>query len=151
MQDKVQFRRYGKLSNVPYVETTTFLLEGTNGVGVGDTRLLKLEGLEGRWFWFASENFLGDASLHAAMDKGVAINPYAVPLKPGMDLITEAEYNDLLNQNKVTIEAVKSQAAKEIAEHEESQRVQEKLKSDRKKEILAKLGLSEEEVDIVLG
>lgn len=138
--DIAVYSRYGRLNDAPYQETAVFVLAGTNGSSQEDPRKVSLphDGHKGRWLLSYMENCLSDPTKLSS-----GYHPLSLPLAATAEVITEEQYIAEKGRIASSSEVARQSMMRVQALHQESK--------DKKVKILKALGLSNEEVEILLS
>lgn len=134
------YSRFGKYNGQPYQETAVFVRAGTNGSSLEDPRIVTLPHDEhkGKWLLSYSENMLGKPEL---LNSGY--HPLALPLSDKAELLTEEEYVAAKGRVISSAELTTQSMMRVTALHQENK--------DKKAIILRALGLTADEIDIMLS
>lgn len=107
---KAKVTRYVQNGTVSWEETTTFLREGFHGTVEGDPRLIRLAGVEGKWFWVSTFPApANDISALPLNDPTQAWDYFAAPLAESHSVMNKKAFE---NQQKVTQKFALTNASK---------------------------------------
>lgn len=137
--DVVMYSRYGEYLGQPYEEMMVFVRSGTNGFEDGDPQEVELPDRDGFWMMSHCDNFLGNPEL---VNSGM--HYFLIPLSKNATILTEEEYFKRVPQF-MRKEAEKKQLA--ITRLAQAQ----KQRRDQRSAVLSKLGLTQDEVEILMG
>ena len=137
--DVVMYSRYGRYSGQPYEEMMIFVRAGTYGFEPGDPQEVELPDRDGRWMMSHCEHFLGNPDF---VDTGM--HYFDIPLSKHAVLLTEEEYYRAVPLFEQEKEQKKKQAFMRLAEMQQQRR-------DKRAALLSRLGLNENEVELLMS
>lgn len=135
--------RYMTQDNIPYKETLLFGSPEELSIDPEDVRLIKIEGQEGKWFWYQGMNFKSvdpDFWNDEISYQEKNWDPYTHKMEDGVKESDQATYDAYV--------VAQADLAKKL--QEDTLAMFEKDRKD-KTAVYEKMGLSAEEIAIVLG
>lgn len=133
------YSRYGHYFSQPVQEIVIFVKAGTNGADIDDPRAVELphDATGGKWVMSYAENVLGDYTL---LDSGA--HPLDLPLVESSSLCSEQEYFSTISKILDPVEEAEKNTRRLSA--------MVGFKREAKAKILERLGLTQQEIGIML-